>query len=296
MSQDHQYLSWSFEAIGTWWQIDIQTTSNFRNIEDLKHNIYQIISEYNSVYSRFQPDTLVSEMARAPGLYKLPNSAKVLVEVYRKLYIATGGAFTPLIGDVLIAAGYDATYCLKPQKLQNALEWDDALEYSFPNLILKKSTILDFGAGGKGHLIDIVAEYIEGLNISTYAIDAGGDIRCRSGSDKPLRIGLEDPQDTKKILGVASVSNQSICGSAGNRRKWDKYHHIINPNTLVSPKNILATWVVADTTLLADTIATALFFVEPKKLTDTFSFEYALVRENYELNASKGFPGEFFSN
>ena len=110
----------------------------------------------------------------------------------------------------------------------------------------------------------------------------------------PMRIGLEDPEDTKKVVGVGILQNGSICGSAGNRRKWGDFTHIINPKTLMSPTNIVAVWVVADTALLADALATCLFFVPAGKLTDAYKFEYLIIHSDRSFEKSANFQGEIF--
>ena len=110
-----------------------------------------------------------------------------------------------------------------------------------------------------------------------------------------LQVGLENPDDFAQVIGVASIHNQSICASAGNRRRWKQFHHIISPHTLASPKNIKATWVVAKTALLADALATCLFFVPAKTLLAKFTFSYATVYEDNTREVSKAFPAEIFS-
>jgi hypothetical protein len=38
-----------------------------------------------------------------------------------------------------------------------------------------------------------------------------------------------------------------------------------------------------------------LFFVDPANLRKQYSFEYAIVYDDYALNVSKGFPATFFT-
>jgi thiamine biosynthesis lipoprotein len=116
--------------------------------------------------------------------------------------------------------------------------------------------LLDFGAGGKGYLIDIIGKIIEDYGITSFSIDGSGDILYKTASHKALRVGLENPQQTDEVLGVLPLFNQSVCGSAGNRRRWGKLHHIMNPVTLKPVENVLAVWVTAQQALLADSLST----------------------------------------
>ena len=216
-----------------------------------------------------------------------------MLMLYHDLYKITNGLFTPLVGNLLSDAGYDAHYSLKQKKeLEIAPGWDEVIIYKHPNLHIKKPAILDFGAGGKGYLIDLVAKVLEENNIFEYCIDAGGDILHKNKTS--IRVGLENPENIKEVVGVYTLGNQSICGSAGNRRAWGNFTHIINPKTLSSPTDIIAVWVVAKTALLADTLATCLFFVPAQKFTDKYDFEYMLIKKDRSFEKSINFAGKMF--
>jgi thiamine biosynthesis lipoprotein len=97
------------------------------------------------------------------------------------------------------------------------------------------------------------------------------------------------------VIGVATLkTHQSICGSAGNRRAWATFHHIINPHTLESPRNILAVWALANSTLEADALTSGLFFTTPQILATEFLYEYAIMYADHSVEYSPHFPGEFF--
>jgi thiamine biosynthesis lipoprotein len=108
-------------------------------------------------------------------------------------------------------------------------------------------------------------------------------------------VALEHPDDPTQAVGVATITNQSICGSAGNRRVWGDFHHIINPETQESPMHIKALWVVANSTLLADALATCLFFMDSSILKEHYDFEYLIVKDDYTTEQSLGFPAELFT-
>jgi thiamine biosynthesis lipoprotein len=279
----------AFEAIGTYWVIEYEGAKN----ANLEADILKRIETFDKTYSRFRGDSLVTRMGRAAGTYKLPPDARGLLQVYRQLYDATNGAVTPLIGDVLSDAGYDATYSLTPKRLTPPPAWDDVLTIYGTSITLARPTLLDFGAAGKGYLVDIITTTIKKYGIKTFWVDAGGDIRHENAYGNLLRVGLEHPDNPRQVIGAAELDNRSLCGSAGNRRVWANYHHIIDPRTLTSPSVIKATWVVANTAILADGLATCLFFVAPEAL-DRFHFEYCIVHADNSLTYSPAFPATLF--
>lgn len=289
--------SLAFEAIGTHWTIDIDDTGYDAECQKkLEDKILNRIEMYDRTYSRFRDDSLIREAGRTPGTYELPEDSNELFSLYRTFYDATNGYVTPLIGDVLDAAGYDATYTLMEKRpLTTPHSWDESIAYAQGKLTTRMPVIIDIGAGGKGHLIDIVGNLIEEEGIGSYTVEAGGDIRYRTTGGEPLRVGLENPFDTESVVGVAHILNESICGSAGNRRAWGNFHHIINPVTLTSPRHLSGVWVVAESTFLADLLTTALFFVPPEEMLEKFSFTYALLDSEGVMTYAPNFPGEFFT-
>ncbi|HEX8183029.1 MAG TPA: FAD:protein FMN transferase [Candidatus Saccharimonadales bacterium] len=291
--QDTRYR---FEAIGTTWTIDIFDAIAADSAEQLMQAVHERIERFDSTYSRFREDSMVTSMAAEAGTYVLPDDARPLMDMYQKLYEMTDGLVTPLIASTLAEAGYDAAYSLRPGRIIAPPTWEDVLVYDFPNLTLQQPALLDFGAAGKGYLADIVGSILEEQGISGYCIDAGGDMVYRTQNTEKLDVALEHPSDPTMAIGVAKIYNQSICGSSGNRRAWDKYHHIIDPASLESPRHIAALWTVANTGLMADGISTALFFVSPDVLARHFEFEYAIVRSDLSLDVSSGFPATFFDN
>jgi thiamine biosynthesis lipoprotein len=289
-------ISFAFEAIGTQWSIDILDSLSETKGQTLLNEINKRIEVFDKTYSRFRKDSLITEMSQKAGRYDMPPDAKPLLTLYKQLYQITRGAVTPLIGNVLSDAGYDAAYSLKPRTLHHPDTWEQVLDYTAPKLTIKKPAILDFGGGGKGYLTDIVGELLQAQGVHNFCIDASGDILYKNETNKPIRIGLEHPENPEQIIGVAELTNGSLCGSAGNRRKWHDFHHIISPHTLTSPTHIAAVWVIARTGLLADALTTSLFFTKPETLQNYFDFQYVIVNKDYTLAMSDDFPGEFFYN
>ncbi len=275
-----------FEAIGTSWQINSANQIS----KTLQRKIYRRIEVFDQLYSRFRADSAVRKWSEKTGVYDLPSDAKELLSFYKKLYRATDGLVTPLIGKTLEQAGYDAEYSLKPKIITSPPKWNDALEITASKIIVKQLVLLDFGAAGKGYLVDIISHLLYTNGIDRFCINASGDLICR---DLPQTIGLEDLNDISRVLGTLELSHGALCSSSGNRRAWDKYHHIIDPKTLESPQTVKATWVKAETAMLADGLATALFFVKAETLLATFNFDYAMI-EGEDLKFSNNFNANFF--
>jgi len=284
-----------FEAIGTRWNIQSFQPVAPATWQRVVRAIRERIEDFDRHYSRFRADSLVTKMAGAAGSYRLPADARQLLDLYRRFYDLTDGAMTPLIGRALSDAGYDAAYSLAPRSLTSPPAWESVMDYQFPNLNLYRPALLDFGAAGKGYLVDLVAGLLRAAGIESYFVDAGGDMAYRREAGRPLEVGLEHPADPSQAIGVAHLAAGSLCGSAGNRRSWGTYHHILDPRTLASPSHILAVWAIAGSTILADALTTALYLVPAAAVAPAGDFEYAIMYEDYSLEHSPSFPATFFS-
>lgn len=283
-----------FEAIGTHWCIDILQDISPGHWTELSESIHERIDRFDRDYSRFRADSLVTAMSQSAGEYRLPPDAKPMFDLYRELYDISNGSVTPMIGNTLADAGYDAEYSFRSKDLRTPPSWDDTLIYAYPSLTIKKPVLLDFGAAGKGYLIDIVASLINNTGVNSYCVDAGGDIAYQHERSSPMRVGLEHPADSKKVIGVVPLSNQCIAGSAGNRRRWGTFHHLIDPTTLTSPEHIWAVWTIADSAKLADAMSTAIYFVPVEILKKRYNFEYLIMYPDSTVAHSDGFTHEIY--
>ena len=281
--------NYSFEALGTQWSIE----TNDDIPGSLKNSIQDRIDSFDSTYSRFRKDSLVTRIANKAGEYAFPSDASKLFDFYKDLYNRTDGKVTPLIGDALVRAGYDAQYSFDQQPQVCLPKWDEVMKWSASNLMTTRPVTIDVGAAGKGYLVDMIGSLLEEHSIADYVVDASGDMKHK-GLSKNV-VGLEHPLDSTKVIGTINIQNKSLCASASNRRTWGEgMHHIFDPDTLSSTRNVIATWVIADDAMIADGLATALFFVGPEKLYEHYEYEYVRMHIDGAIDYSSHFEGELF--
>lgn len=296
----------SFDAIGVPWRIGVgdaatpvASIGTALQVDDLTAVLTRI-EQFDRDWSRFRDDSLVSRIAHEPGSWPMPADAAPLFALYERLHALTDGRLSPLVGASLERLGYDAAYRLTPSgDPLPAPRWADsiALRTTTDGLVLDaiSPVVLDVGAAGKGYLVDIVGDLLAARGVGETLVDASGDVRVRGG--RSIRVALENPVDESKAIGVAEVHDAALCGSALNRRAWGAgLHHIIDALTgRPAAGGVIATWVVADTALVADGLATALFFTEPARLSEAFAFEWVRLSVTGRLEASAGFRGELFA-
>ncbi|WP_411373655.1 FAD:protein FMN transferase [Arthrobacter sp. MPF02] len=285
------WANFPFDGIGTSWEISTPLPLE----APLQERLLARVEAFDAGWSRFRNDSLVSAMARTPGTYRFPEEAGGLGPLYRALYQLSRGAMTPLIGASLERLGYDARYSLRQAGSPlPAPAWDEVMDWSGTTISTSAPVVLDIGAAGKGLLVDLLAAELEAGGVESYVVDGSGDLLAHGPT--PLRIALEHPYNPAQAIGVVELSDRALCASAANRRAWgDGLHHVLDGTTGQPVRTAVATWAMADTTVLADAVATALFFVPGAKLQEAFDVSWLTVYSDGSAAYSEEFEGTLFT-
>jgi len=281
--------AWQFEAIGTAWQIDTAEPLDAA----IRGSVMACIDSFDAVWSRFRDDSVIAEIAREAGTWELPDEAESLLTFYDELHEVTGGAVNPLIGRTLSDLGYDRDYSLVASAQPAGVPAWDTIGWTAPVLTATEPVLIDVGAAGKGLLVDLVSSIL-GEYVDQFTVNASGDLFHRGAA--PIRIALEHPADPTRAIGVAELEPElALCASANNRRAWGEgLHHVLDARTGRPTTDIIATWVVADSCMVSDGLATALFLAEPALLVSRFDYDFVRMHADGRVEWSPQFPGEMF--
>src|SRR5919205_1408311 len=280
-----------FEGIGTGWEISTPVPLP----PGLRSALLAEVERYDSTWSRFREDSLVTRMSVEPGQYLLPPESADLAGLYRRLYTLSGGAMTPLIGESLERLGYDPHYSLRPRgEAAPPPGWDTVLDWHGTSLRTTAPVVLDIGAAGKGQLVDLLADLLRSHGVPDFFIDASGDLL--NGGQEPVQVALEHPYDAAKAIGTVPLRSGALCASASNRRAWgDGLHHVLDRTTGTPVRTVVATWALAGSAMAADALATALFLVPATDLEQHFRFSWLKVFSNGSAEYSAEFEGALFT-
>ncbi|WP_198940616.1 FAD:protein FMN transferase [Micromonospora sp. CB01531] len=283
-----------FTAIGTGWQIDTEHPLPGR----LRAEITALTEDFDRVWSRFRTDSLVTEIAHAPGggRFTFPSRDTLLLNLYDRLVSETGGAVDPLVGRDLELLGYDADYTLTPDhaSLANRVpdSWFRDVRREATTIITDHPVVIDIGAAGKGYLVDLIADTLRDADVDRFIVDGSGDLRHR-GLD-PVVVGLEHPTRPGRVIGTVPLQDRALCASATTRRAWGEgLHHVLDGRTRQPVSNVIAAWTIAADAATADGLATALFVTEPERL-GSFTFSWVRMLTDGRVQWSNDFDGELF--
>jgi len=284
-----------FDAIGTAWEINTPAPLKL----ETRENILDLVERFDSVYSRFRDDSIVTRIATAAdgGTFCFPADAIPMFDHYDRLHAATEGAVDPLVGRDLELLGYDRHYSFKPQREKTVTRrptWSRDVVRDGSRLTTRKPLVIDLGAIGKGMLFDHVSEFLLADGLEEFVVDSSGDIRhC---GYRALKVGLEHPLNPSAVIGIVSLNNACICASAINRRTWgESLHHVIDARSGRPTSDVIATWAIAANTAMADGFATALFFDATSSLMASFDFSFVRMFADGRVEISDNFEGELFT-
>lgn len=288
--------AFSYDSMGTRWEVTVWDPLDDAAFESLRAWAFSASDAFDRAYSRFIEDSLVWSLSRATGTVEVPRDLVEMLRLYERLHGLSGGACSPLVGFALSDLGYDAAYSFKEKDvvrpvppLPEALRIVDDTHVEF-----RQRVLLDLGALGKGYFVDRIADRLKELGVRRFLVNGSGDVYYRGGG-APIRAGLEDPEDAKSAVGVITMEEGAFCASGSNRRTWGTRHHTIDPRTLESPVDVVATWVRAESAALADGLATCLFLTGPERYAEAFRFEWCIMKRDRSVAYSRGFGGEFFT-
>ena len=147
-------------------------------------------------------------------------------------------------------------------------DFDDVLLDTENNTVFYADPFLklDLGAVAKGYATEMVSRRLDESGLSSYILNAGGNIRC---GDSPLDgrrywgVGITDPADPNTYMDIVYTKSMSVVTSGDYQRYYTvdgiDYHHIIDPDTLFPSRYMHGVTVVTRDSGLADLLSTTLF-------------------------------------
>lgn len=293
-------MRWDFEATGTAWSV----TTDDPLPTTVRHRVTDLVAEFETTWSRFRADSLVSRVARATtgGTYRLPPGSAPMLALYDRLHRLTSGRLDPLVGADLVRLGYDPGYTFvvhEPAEgdgdpLLVRASWAGTVTHDGDTLTVRMPVLIDVGAVGKGFLVDRVSDLLVAAGFGSHTVDGSGDLRVRG--PRTVRVGLEDPDRPGHAVGTVDLHDGALCASATGRRAWgDGLHHILDALTGRPTEGTAASWVLARTCAEADGLATALFLAAPALLATELDFDFVLLRSDRSALTSRTFPGELYT-
>ncbi len=213
----------------------------------------------------FDPTSELSRLNRDGRLSAPSHDLATLVAHGLRLAAASDGGFDPTVQPIW-AAWRDAGGRPDPATLARACARVDhrAVRASPDEIRFERpDTAMTLNALAQGHAADRVAETLRAHGLADAFVDTGEfGARGAHPSGRAWRVGVARPHARDRLIGRIAVADaRFVATSADDRTFWTPdfaEHHIVEPWSGHSPRDLAEVVVSAPSGLLADGLSTAL--------------------------------------
>lgn len=257
------------------------------------HQLYDIYEAYEGMNNL---KTVNDQAGIAP--VKVDGRIIDLLKFAKEMNSCTGGAVNIAMGSVLSvwhdyrSRGIDDPAGARLPPMEELRE--AAAHIEIEQLVIDEaaSTVyledpemrLDVGAVAKGYAVEQVCRQAEAAGFRSLLVSVGGNVRAIGAKDAagtPWEVGIQNPwqeRDGEKLLGTVGLEDSSLVTSGVYQRYYTvagkRYHHIIQPDTLMPSERFEAVTILCADSGEADALSTALFNMDYESgaaLIETFS-------------------------
>lgn len=276
-----------FEKKSCWTILKINTYKNSLDIETI-NNIEKKIEDFEQKYSRFFLGNYLNKLNKS-WKSSIDEEFKTLFRVCKNINLVSKWHFDITILPFL----ENLWYWIEKDKLKQNF-WMENIKFIDDIVILKNDVKIDFWAIWKWYLVDCIYHILK-KKIDDFTIDFWWDLKVWNQKET---VWLEDPFDDKKIIWEIVISDESICSSNWQKRKFWDNHHLISPLTKKSQNDKIAVYIKHKSATLADWYSTALFVspinISLEILEKTRWLEWMIIWKNWEVYKSIWFDAKLF--
>ncbi len=251
-----------------------------------RHGISRL-HELETLWSRFRPDSEISELNRAGGRPLIVSAETVrLVSAMVEGWWLTAGRFDPTMLRPLVEAGYEASRTNSGQQTMVGNDIDlrgrpdeITLDTDRSVVALPVGTSLDPGGIGKGLAADIVIDELLAAGARGALVEVGGDLAVGglspTGTSWLIAV-REGPLDDASRT-VLRLTSGGVATSTTRRRTWfsnsdKRHHHLIDPATMrPSTTGARTCSVVAGSAAMAEAFTKVAFATDPSSALEEFN-------------------------
>jgi FAD:protein FMN transferase len=239
------------------------------------------IERLEKVFSLYRRDSEIVRLNREGHLEAPSQDFLTLLSHSQRFAELSGGGF-----DVTVQPLWDvyAAHFFKlsapslagpePQAIEAALalvDWQKVDVTSRRVVLARRGMAVTLNGIAQGYLTDRIADILRAEGCGRVLADMGrSEIRLLGlrPDGRPWRIGLADPRAPDRIAVALELADRCISTSGGYGTKFEasgRHHHLFDPATGRSAGHYIAVSVVAERTMTADALSTALYVTPPER-------------------------------
>lgn len=265
-----------FEALGTYCRVSFGGASS--SVAAVRNAVLQWVAAFEARYSRFLPDSLISQINQSAGMgwVALDAETEKILALCDQMVFFTRGVFDPTALPLMRLWNWKEPPKTLPDEAALAaarakVGWRKVQRAPGRIQLPLEGMCLDLGGMGKEFAVDQVAMLVRSMGAKGVLVDFGADIRV-SGPPPDGRpawhVGLDDPRRPGKPWCGLGIADGAVATSGDYLRKFEvngrRYGHIVDVRTGWPVDNgCRGVSVVAPTCTLAGMLSTAVFMLGP---------------------------------
>jgi FAD:protein FMN transferase len=205
---------------------------------------YREMARLSDMMNHYDSRSVVSAINDAAGRHPVaaPPELMRVLQMARRMSERTHGAFDVTIGalrgwrfrpDDARMPSAAALAAQLPLVDYRKLRLDARARTAF---LERRGMRIDLGGIAKLYIIEAGARALERAGVERALVNGGGDVAA-IGRDaaRPWRVGVRDPRDPQRLLGVVALVRGIVASSGDYERYFERdgrrYHHILDPRS-----------------------------------------------------------------
>jgi thiamine biosynthesis lipoprotein len=240
---------------------------------------FQEIRRLEELFSTWLPTSELSGVNAAAGRDFVAVSHETFELLERSIEISelTRGAFDITVGPaVRLWKVTEADRHPTPLELEITAQYVDyhllRLDAETQAVLLQKPGMqLDVGGIGKGYAAERAVAVMKKAGATGALVAISGDFRIfgHRGDGSAWPVGIQDPRHPDKVLITLESVDEAVSTSGDYERFFFKdgvrYHHILDPTTLMPARRCQSVTIVGSDATTADGLATGVFVMGPQE-------------------------------
>ncbi|MEO8326889.1 MAG: FAD:protein FMN transferase [Nitrospirota bacterium] len=238
------------------------------------------IRRLEELLSTWIPTSELSKVNAAAGREPIQVSQETFEVLTRSLEMAklTQGGFNVAVGPAVKA--WDASgegqvpsqedlEALRPKMELSNMQLDEKTRSVWLRL---PGMSVDVGGIGKGYAADLAARVMQASGATAGVVALSGDIKTfgRMPDHQRFVFGIQHPRKEQgEVLGRIELEDEAVSTAGDYQRYFMKdgvrYHHILDPATLLPARGCQSVTVIAKDGVMADGLDTGIFVMGPDK-------------------------------
>ncbi|QPD05380.1 MAG: FAD:protein FMN transferase [Candidatus Nitrospira kreftii] len=255
------------------------------------------IKRLEQLLSTWRSDSELSRVNAEAGRFPVKVSQETLDLVVRSLEMAqlTHGGFNIALGPAV-----EAWNVMDQQQIPNDKELQrlrPLVNWTHIRIDKEAGTIflphegmrLDVGGIGKGYAADRAVEKMKQAGATGGVVALSGDIKTFGvlPDRKGFPVGIRHPRQEDSLLTLVELKEEAISTAGDYERFFERdgvrYHHILDPQTLLPARGCQSVTIIAKEGIVADGLDTGIFVLGPESgmaLVERLSDVEAIIVDN----------------